>query len=320
MSNLTKTSRALVPAVLAAFLLATWPVPVEARSIRGRTTTIEVEIPVGTRIYCEMGQYVESKKPFQVGDKVRVHVWRDVVVDGHVVIPAGSPVDAHISLLKTNKVAGIKGKLEITAGSVLAADGTEIPLSGGYGKHGRSNMALAITLAVVVLVPLIFIHGKKAKLEPGALFDAYIDRATTVEVEVPLEEVDSTYRVELGGPKLDLSGLAGSDLTAEILYDELQAQEKPRYLPMEVTVCGVTELPEIQIDTINGTTARKTLRVKPREYQELTDDDETCFQGTFTVKLKPLVKQFRQGINRFDLAYEKDGERIAQELVLDVQI
>jgi len=320
MSKYTSTFRAIVPAVLAAFLLATWPAPVEARSPRGRTTTIEVEIPVGTKIYCEMGQYVESKKPFKEDDRVRVHAWRDVIVDGHVVIPAGSPVDAHISLLKTNKVAGIKGKLEIAADGVTAVDGTFVPLRGGYGKQGKSNMALAITLAVVVLAPLIFIHGKKARLEPGALFDAYVDQVTTVEVEVPLEETDSTYRVDLGGPRLDLSGLLEADLSARILYDELQAQEKPKFLPMEVTVCGVSKLPELEVDTINGVPAKKVLGLKPREYQELVDDEDTCFQGTFTVKLKPLVKQFRQGINRFDVAYEKDGERISKELVLDVQI
>ena len=320
MATITRSWNATVPVVLAAFLLATWPAPLQAGSHRGPTTAVEVKIPVGTKIYCEMDQYVESKKPFKEDDRVRAHVWKDVVVDGHVVIPAGTPINAHISMLKTNKVAGIKGKLEIAADGVTAVDGTFVPLAGGYGKQGKSNMALAITLAVVVLVPLIFIHGKKAKLEPGALFDAYTDQPVTVSVDVPVREADSTYRVELGGPRLDLSGLVGADLSARILYDELRAQEKPKFLPMEVTVCGVEELPELRIDTINGVPAKKNLEVKAKEFQELTDDDELCYQGTFTVKLKPLVKQFRQGINRFDIAYENDGERISQEVVLDVQI
>ena len=319
MAHVSETFKGIVPILVVALVLVTLPGYAEARATNTETRLIEVKIPVGTKVYCEMGQYVESKKPFQVGDRVKVHAWRDVVVDGHVVIPAGSPVDAHISMLKTNKIAGVKGKLEISANSIMAIDGKSIPLTGGYGKQGRSNTALAVTLAVLVLVPLIFIHGKKAKLEPGALFDAYIDQPVPVMVEVPVTR-GSARKASPPARRLDLSSLVAPELDVEVLYDELEAQEKPKALPVHVTVCGVSSFPELRIDTINGAQARKVLEVVPGEVEESEDDGEICWETHATVRLKPLLKQFRQGINRFHVAYDRDGERIATEIVLDVQL
>jgi len=300
--------------VLGAFLVFTYPVPLYARP-GFAMKTVQVKIPAHTKVYCEMQQRVESKKPYHVDQRVRATVWRDVIVDGKVVIPAGSPVDAHISLLKHSKVAGIRGKLEISADGTTAADGSFITLTGGYGKKGGSNMALAITLAAVVFVPLIFIHGKKAVLEPGALFDAYTDQSATVRVQVPAEEeqISTTHVLHLEG----IVGPNGSDLEAHVLYHELEAKKRPKALPLDVSVCGVDKLPDLRVDNINGSPAKKVLKLKPREYKE--DPEEGCFEGTFLVKLKPLVKQFRRGINRFDVAYEHDGKRISQEVILNVQ-
>ena len=250
---------------------------------------------------------MESKKPFEVGDKVRVHVWRDVIVDGAVVIPRGAPVDAHISFLKTNKIAGVKGKLEIAAEGVTAADGSFVPLSGGYGKTGKNQTALAVGLAAFVFVPLIFIHGRKAKLEPGALFDAYTDQAETVAVERPEGDTGEV-------PTLNVAGMTGPEITGHILYDELKAQHKPKELPLQLSICGVETMPEVVIDRINGEPT-KPLGVERTSMTEKED----CFEGRFVVKLKPLVKRFRRGINRFDVAFDNGGERVSEELILDVQ-
>ena len=82
-----------------------------------------IKIPVGTKVYCELTQRIVSKKSqFQEGDRVRVRIWRDVIVGGQTVIRKGAPVNARISFLKTNKIAGIKGKIEIAATSCFTAD------------------------------------------------------------------------------------------------------------------------------------------------------------------------------------------------------
>jgi hypothetical protein len=263
-------------------------------------------VPLGTKIYCEMGQRVVSKKKeFQVGDKVRVHVWRDVVVDGEVVIPRGSPIDAQVSMLKTSKVAGVKGKLEISANSVRLSDGREIPLSGGYGKQGKSRMALSITLFALVAWPLIFIKGSKAELEPGTLFDAYTDQQFLVAVE---------RRAAI--PKLNLAGLVDSALEVEVLYQELEGKEKVEALPMRIKVCGEIPASGFLVDRVNGLPIDQPMRLNTGAFEP----DGECQSARATVALKPLVKQFRKGINRFDVCYGGGEERVAAEVVLDIQV
>ena len=120
-----------------------------------------VLVPIGTKIYCQLDQLVESKKKlYQVGDKVRVTVWRDVVIGGQVVIRRGTPVNTHISLLQKAKIAGRKGKLELSADEVRLGNGEEIPLVGGYGKQGKGRIALSVALFALVAWPLIFLTGK----------------------------------------------------------------------------------------------------------------------------------------------------------------
>jgi hypothetical protein len=132
-------------------------------------------IPTGTPVYGELDQQVVSKKKkFNVGDIVRAHAWRNVVVNGRVVIKAGAPMVLRVKHLKTAKIAGIKGDLDLEAISVRAADGSDIMLDGGYDKSGKGRKVLSITLFALVAWPLIFIKGKAARLPAGTVFDSAV--------------------------------------------------------------------------------------------------------------------------------------------------
>ncbi len=277
--------------------------PVWGASTRGGT---EITVPIGTKVYCELDQRVVSKKKeFQVGDKIRVHVWRDVMVDGEIVVPAGSLVDAEVSRLKTSKIAGVKGKLELSANSVLLRDGREILLSGGYGKQGRGRVAVSVTLAALVAWPLIFIKGSKAELPPGTVFDAYTDQQFAVSVERP-ESI----------PTLHLANLVDAPLAVEVLYEELQGKKKVDALPMRVSVCSEVPASGLVIDRINGKPINHPMALSAGEFEP----DGDCQAATATVPLKPLVKQFSKGINRFDVSYGAGESRVATEVILDIQV
>ena len=106
--------------------------------------THAVTVPSGTLIYGELMQEVTSKKKdFAEGDIVQVRVWRDVVVDGQVVVKAGSPMLAEISDLKKANFAGIKGRLKIRAKSVRGTDGTPHV---GLGRPGHAPDLLSAVL------------------------------------------------------------------------------------------------------------------------------------------------------------------------------
>jgi hypothetical protein len=81
----------------------------------------ELVIPQGTVVFGELEERITSSaKKFRVGYPVDAHVWKDVVVDGHVVIAAGTPLVMRISKLKESGTGGRGGSLELMAVSVKA--------------------------------------------------------------------------------------------------------------------------------------------------------------------------------------------------------
>src|SRR5215510_14320583 len=92
----------------------------------------ELVIPQGTVVFGALDERITSNAgKFRVGYPVDGHVWKDVVVDGHTIIRAGTPIELRISRLAGKSIGGGGGSLEIMAVSVKAVDGTEISLSGG---------------------------------------------------------------------------------------------------------------------------------------------------------------------------------------------
>ncbi|MFQ5754725.1 MAG: hypothetical protein ACE5H7_01395 [Acidiferrobacterales bacterium] len=257
-----------------------------------------ITIPIGTVVYGELEQRVSSKKKEQprVGDRIKAHVWRDVVVDGRTVIKAGAPMVVRVAKVKQAKFAGIKGKMQLEADSVKAADGTEIFLDGGYNKAGKGRMALSISLAALVAWPTIFIKGKQVVLEPGTLFAASVQNATAVA-----ESAAAKYTVRR----------TSTGLEAEVMYDRIDPkQKKLKTLPLRIRRCGGL-LDSASVSSVNGS------EIAPIDIAlETPMVQASCATAEGNADFKALVKQFRPGINRFEV--EASGAR--REIILDMEM
>lgn len=261
-----------------------------------------VQLPTETRVYIETKEDLIGKgDQVQEGQFVNAAVWRDVVVNGNVLIAAGAPVIAKVDNLKKRQIAGVKGEMSIGAYETVSVDGQKIQLSGGYHKEGKSRMALSITLGVLFILP-IFIPGKAAELPTGTIFDAY---------------VDSNWNVDLGDApaarKVDLSYMT-SDLSAELLYAKLEEQEKPEYFEFVITASEGAST-DFVIDRVND---KEISPVKLKNIAERTDDGELVVNSQ--VKIKTLLKEFAKGINTIEISSQKDGKRSAARLIIDIQI
>lgn len=255
-----------------------------------------VTIPAGTWIYGEIDQSVTSGKKTATGAIVRAHAWRNVVVEGQIVVKAGAPMIVRVSKVKRAKIAGRKGVLELEAVSVRAADGSEVLLDGGYDKSGRGRQVLSISLFALVAWPLIFLKGKQAVLETGTVFDCAVQADTTLDLERSARPV-----IRLG----EEEGLA-----ADILYDEMELGEKQETLPLNLRLCGQT-LESAAVVTVNG----QGISQIPVEIDAKSDEGD-CDTAHASLDLKRLSKHFRKGINRFEI--EAAGKRV--EIVLDVEL
>ena len=255
-----------------------------------------------TRVYVETKQDLIGKGDQVVeGQSVNAVVWRDVVVNGHVLIAAGAPVVAKVEELKKRQIAGVKGQMTIGAYETISVDGQTIQLSGGYHKDGKSRMALSITLGVLLILP-IFIPGKAAELPTGTIFDAYIDNDWNVDTgdSPPVRKVDLSY--------------IDADISAELLYEKFEEQENPEYFEFKVTTLPGTST-EFVIDRINSEEIKP---LKLKNISEVVEDDELIVNTQ--IKIKKLVKKLAKGINTIEIASIQGEERTAVSLMIDIEI
>ena len=261
-----------------------------------------VKLSTNTRVYVSTTQGLIGKRDqAQQGQSVTAQVWRDVVVNGHVLIAAGAPVIARVDEVKYRNIAGVKGKMTIGAYETESVDGQAIQLSGGYHKDGKSRMALSITLGVLFILP-IFIPGKAAELPAGTVFDANVDRNWDIDV-------GAAARIQT----IDLSYF-GSDIEAELLYDKLESEEKPKYFEFQITV-PVDAQRTFVIDRVNSEEIKP---LKLKVMSETMEDDEAIINAQ--IKIKTLIKKFKKGINTIEITNTGSDERVSTKLTVDIEI
>jgi len=272
-------------------------------ALLAHSASAAISIPPDTRVYLETKETLVGKKgQVSIGQMVRCQVWRDIVVDGQVVIAAGTPALAKIDSFKTRKVAGIKGKMTLGALETESVDQQTVQLAGGYNKEGKGRIALAASLGALVAWPLIFIPGKPAELPTGTVFDAYTSHRITID---SLETRKP--------PVVDLTGSVSS-FEVEVLYDELAKEKKPKNF--DFLISAPADAPEnFVIDRLNGAPT-EPVELKIVSVSKLEDTSSVRAQ----TKIKVLAKRFKKGINTMEVAYvDQAGQRQAAEVVLEIQ-
>ncbi len=268
-------------------------------------STMTKVLPEGTRIYFRLDQLVSGKRgDAEEGDIVQCSVWRDVALQGIVLVKAGTRGTCKVEHVKHANIVGIKGKLVIGALDTKTIDGQSLQLTGGYNKEGKSRMALSISLGVILFLPLAFITGSPAILPEGTIFDAYSGPDMPVTVQGDASSL----------PAISLGGLL-APLTADVLLDDFMIPDaKPEDFKIRITKQGA--LPsQFVIDSVNG----KPVEAMPLEIIESKADNGNSV-AVATVRIKTLAKHFQKGINRFEVAYTENGERTAVETILNIQM
>jgi len=267
---------------------------------------VEAVIPDGTTVYISTLQTVVGKKhETAVGSIVRAMVWRDVIADGQIVIKGGTPATVQVSSIKSRKIFGIKGKMSLAAIQTVAVDGQTVNLTGGYNKEGKSRMGWSLGLGLLVVWPALFVPGKAAELPTGTVMDSF----TSGSVAVNIKGKDRPRAA------INLSSVM-SGFTVEVLYELLTEVEKPKYFDFLIT----TDSPapsEFSIDVVNNAEI-EPIELKVLSIETDEEDEETSVRAN--VKIKTLAKKFRKGINTFEVSFIRDGERVSDEVTLQIEI
>jgi hypothetical protein len=151
-----------------------------------------IHLPIGQRIEFALKTLVSSEHA-KVGDVVELEVARPLVVDGLVIIAAGTQAQAEVVAARPRRRRGMAGTLAIAFTDVRAVSGEVVQLTGKFERSGKDNteqvindMAGAILLGVTMpLAPIALLQrGGQMQLEPGTELSAPVGKDLTLERSV----------------------------------------------------------------------------------------------------------------------------------------
>ena len=126
----------------------------------------------------------------RVGQRIRMETAEPILVQGVVVVPAGSPAVGEVTDV-INK--GMWGKSGHLAGRVLYmnVNGRQVRLSGAFDDKGVAGGVGAVAVSALIFLPAgFFMTGTSAMLPVGTVVKGFVDEdvplAMTVTATQPL--------------------------------------------------------------------------------------------------------------------------------------
>jgi glucose/arabinose dehydrogenase len=137
--------------------------------------TVNAVLRAGTPVALRLLEEVTTKaEAARVGQRIRMEVASDVIVNDVVVIPVGSPAECEVTSVRNKGMWGKSGHLAARA-LFTRVNGRQIRLSGTFDDKGVTGTAGVV--ASVALVPIVgfFVSGTSAVRPAGGEVPAFID-------------------------------------------------------------------------------------------------------------------------------------------------
>jgi hypothetical protein len=137
-------------------------------------------LPAGTVVDLEIVDALNSSR-HRRGDRFPIRVTVPVLVDGQMLVPAGTVGIGEVVHAAAARGGGAAGELLIAARS-LDVDGRTVPLRGlTLSRTGQSNAALALGTSVAIGPFAMFIRGREIEIPASTEVQAKV----TAEVRLP---------------------------------------------------------------------------------------------------------------------------------------
>jgi hypothetical protein len=138
---------------------------------------------VGTEVPVRLLEELTTKgKNLRVGNRFRLETSENVMVNGVVVIPAGSPAVGEITDVRNKGMWGKSGKLN---GRILyvTVNGRQIRLTGQFDDKGVAGGIGAAAVSAIVFLPAgFFMTGTSAKVPVGTVIKAFVDEDVPLSI------------------------------------------------------------------------------------------------------------------------------------------
>jgi len=114
-------------------------------------------------------------KNLKVGQRVRLEVAQDVMLNGRLVIPARSPVEGVLTEVRNKGMWGKSGAIRLHINSV-SINGTTIRLTGDMDTRGDTGTAGVVGSIVVLPIAGFFVTGTSAEMPLNMPGRAFLDQ------------------------------------------------------------------------------------------------------------------------------------------------
>jgi len=128
----------------------------------------------GTPVTLRLTEEVSTKTK-NTNDAVRLEVARDVLVDGKVVIKAGTPADGVVNVCTKPDIIGQEGVIGFFVNSTRAVDGQWVSLRANLTRSGQNKEILSAGAAYVCCPIFGLIKGTPASYPEGSEIKAYTE-------------------------------------------------------------------------------------------------------------------------------------------------
>lgn len=142
----------------------------------------QLVVPPNTEVVVTPNDNVTTKgTQVKEGFKFRISTMFDVMQDGIVVIPKGTPGEGTVTWLTSKGAFGKSGKMEVSF-DWLELSGRRISLTGTHRQEGEGNTGATVGAVVAVGVFAGFVTGRSATIVNGQQFRARIAEPLTFNV------------------------------------------------------------------------------------------------------------------------------------------
>lgn len=142
----------------------------------------------GTPIALSLREELTTKgKKLRVGHRFQMEVSEDVVLNGHVIIPAGSPATGEVTDVRNKGMWGKSGHISARV-LFVRVHGRQVRLSGQFDDKGVTGTAGVVAALAVVPIAGFFVTGTSAKIAVGSAIPAFIDEDVPVAIAAQAPE------------------------------------------------------------------------------------------------------------------------------------
>ncbi len=174
---MTKRMRTFVAVTMAACLAAVTMTPSLPISAAQKTVTM----PDGLALVVKNRAMIVAKRATP-GEIIAFSVAHDLVVDGAVVIAAGTTALGHVIEARGQGAIGKAGEVIVGIDTTTAVDGQQIVLRGTAGREGDSKAVSSIALGAILCPLFLLKKGEKGDMPANSEFKVYTENPYEIEV------------------------------------------------------------------------------------------------------------------------------------------